>query len=102
MVTGSFLAPLAWFPKDLPSSLMLKKLYRFAFLLLLASTSPCFAQEPSPSADLLRYVPPETGVCFVMNDLRGLADHWDKSLWLQSLKKSALGRALAGSPEFKN
>ena len=73
------------------------------FLLLIHGfPSYCQAQDTSARDELLRYIPKGTGLCFVVHDLRGQAARWDKSPWIQALKKSALAQAFIDTPEFKN
>jgi hypothetical protein len=40
-------------------------------------------------------------VCVAVNDLRGNMTRWEKSDWLKTFKKSAIGKALYDTPEFK-
>src|SRR6516225_7614252 len=54
-------------------------------LCLFALPSFCTAQTLSPRDEILRLVPPDTGVCLVLTDLRG---HWPKvweTGWIKSL-----------------
>jgi Protein of unknown function (DUF3352) len=71
-------------------------------LLGLCIPSLCRAQDTTAADELLRYVPKETSLCFVLNDLRGQVARWDKSPWMQLLKKSPLAQAFVDTPEFKN
>ncbi len=78
------------------------RLLALVALLGLGVPSVCRAQKVSAADELLRYVPKDTSVCFVLNDLRSQAVRWDKSPWMQLLKKSPLAQALVDTPEFKN
>jgi hypothetical protein len=68
------------------------------FTLLLAA-SPCPAQEPSPRDELLRLVPPDTGVCLLVSNLREHAKGLENATWLKALRASPIGQMLAASPE---
>jgi hypothetical protein len=73
-----------------------------AFILItFGSAAPCLAQAPSPREELLRHVPKDLGLCFVLNDLRGHAANWERSDWIKALKESALGQAFFAAPELK-
>ncbi|HMF16082.1 MAG TPA: hypothetical protein VKE98_02695 [Gemmataceae bacterium] len=68
-----------------------------AFLTL---ACPCAAQTTAPREDILRLVPPDTGVCLVVSDLRG---HWPKvrdAAWIKNLRESSLGKVLAADPQM--
>jgi hypothetical protein len=67
---------------------------------LLASAAPCPAQPLSPRDELLRLVPPDSGLCFVVTDLRHHAARWHKSEWVAALTRSTLGQAVAATPEL--
>lgn len=57
------------------------------------------AQPASPREELLALVPPDVGLCLVIGDLRGHAQKWDRSAWVQALRQSPLVKALVDSPE---
>jgi hypothetical protein len=72
-------------------------------LIALAGLSPtCPAQTPVPRDELLRCVPKDFGICFLVQDLRGHAAQWEKSRWLKAFKESAFGRAVLDAPELRN
>src|SRR5262249_38691552 len=69
-------------------------------LSFLMFASPSSAQVAAPRDELLRLVPPDAGVCLVVNDLRG---HWPKirdAAWMKQLRESTLGKVLAAAPEM--
>ena len=79
-----------------------KRCFRFSVLALcfFAIPSFCIAQSTAPREDILRLVPPDTGVCLVVNDLRG---HWPKvrdAAWIKNLRESSLGKVLAADPQM--
>ena len=68
-------------------------------LSFLVLASPCSAQVATPRDELLRLVPPDTGVCLVLSDIRG---HWPKirdAEWIKHLRESTLGKVLSAAPE---
>src|SRR5207248_3390946 len=74
-------------------------------LLLLALTltaSPSPAQSVSSRDDLLRYIPTDFGLCFVVQDLHRHAALWQKSPWIQRLKDSVLGKDIVHAPELED
>ena len=56
---------------------------------------------PSPREELLRLVPPDTGFCLVINDLRGHAGKLRESPWFKQLQQSPLWGLVAHSPEAR-
>jgi hypothetical protein len=70
----------------------------FALLLLPFLASPLFA---GPTADVMRLVPPQTTVCFVLQDLRGNAARLGESPFAAKFAGSKLGKGLLGSDEMK-
>jgi hypothetical protein len=68
------------------------------FVLLLAA-SPCIAQDPSPRDELLRLVPPDTGLCLLVSNLRERGQGLQEAGWLKALRASPIGRMLAAAPE---
>ncbi len=68
-------------------------------LLLLTLASFARAAEPSPRDEVLRLVPDDMGLCFVVQDLRSHADALAGSPFLEHFRQSALGQALQGSHE---
>jgi hypothetical protein len=76
----------------------------FAFgvaLIWLAAPLPCRAQPTAPRDELLALVPADVGLCLLIGDLRGNAQKWDRSPWVQSLRQSALVKSLVESPEAR-
>jgi hypothetical protein len=69
--------------------------------LMLQCAALSWGQTPHPRAELLRLVPKDFALCFVLTDLRNHAAKWEKSTWIKSLKESALGQAFVAAPEFK-
>ncbi|MCU0703010.1 MAG: hypothetical protein MUF18_03365 [Fimbriiglobus sp.] len=71
---------------------------RFALLACLLFAPTLFA---GPTADVMRLVPPKTSVCFVVQDLKGTTARVSESPFVQLFARSALGRSLTGSDEWK-
>lgn len=71
-----------------------------ACLALCVFAPPSAAQQPRE--ELLRLVPKDFGLCVVVSDLRGYAERWDRSAWLEKLKSSPLGKALVESSEWRD
>ena len=67
-----------------------------ALFILVSRGAP---QATSARDEVLRLVPPDTGVCLIVTDLRGHADKLRRAEWLKALRSSSLGQALAASPE---
>jgi hypothetical protein len=59
------------------------------------------AQPAAPRERLLSLVPPDVGVCLLVNDLRGHAEKWERAPWVQALRQTALFRALGELPEAR-
>jgi hypothetical protein len=75
-----------------------------ALLLALPSAGfaqPGFAQPTVPREDLLALVPPDVGFCVLISDLRGHAQRWGRSPWVQSLRQLPMVRAILDSPETR-
>ena len=70
-----------------------------AFALLLPP-SRCQAQTASQES-LLALVPSDVGLCVVVNDLRGHAQKWERSPWVQSLRQTSLVKAILDMPEAR-
>ena len=70
-------------------------------LALLFSPMPGLAQPVAPRDELLALVPADVGFCVVLNDLRGHAQKWDRSPWLQSFRQLALVQTIVNSPEAR-
>jgi hypothetical protein len=68
----------------------------FAFYYLLF-TSP--ARAGTPTNDLLRLVPQDMGFCLVVQDLRGHAERFLGSPFVEHFLRSPLGQALRNAPE---
>jgi hypothetical protein len=66
---------------------------------LLLFISPCVAQGPVPRDEVLRLVPPDTGVCLIVSNLRERAEKLHGTSWLKALLASPLGQMFAHSPE---
>ncbi len=69
-------------------------------LAVLAAAPPCPAQ-PAPRQDLLALVPADVGFCVLVRDLRGQAQQWDRTPWVQALRKQPAVQAIIVSPEAK-
>jgi len=69
-------------------------------LVLVLLASPCAAQAPVPREEVLRLVPPDTGLCLIVSDLREHTQTLREAVWLKALRASPLGQILAGSPEL--
>jgi hypothetical protein len=66
-------------------------------LLALAVGLP--ARAAAPRDEALRLVPPDAGFCLVIQDLRGHADAFLNSPFVEGFLKSSLGVAAGGAPE---
>jgi hypothetical protein len=71
-----------------------------ALFTCLALTLPCRAQT-SPRDDLLALVPPDVGLCVIVNDLRGHAQKWEQLPWMRSLRQTALVKTILDMPEAR-
>jgi hypothetical protein len=67
----------------------------------LASPLPSLAQPATPRDELLALVPADVAFCVVVNDLRGHAQKWDRSPWVQSFRKLDVVRTILESPEAR-
>ncbi|MBI3411982.1 MAG: hypothetical protein HY040_26935 [Planctomycetes bacterium] len=70
-------------------------------LLFLAPLAIARAQTHTPAEQLLRCVPPDYGIGFLLNDLRGHSERCAKLPWVKSLEKSALLQAFLTTPEYQ-
>ncbi len=61
----------------------------------------CLAQPATSREDLLALVPPDVGFCVLVSDLRGHAQKWDRSPWVQSLRQLPLVQAIIDAPEAR-
>src|SRR6516225_2666470 len=80
-----------------PRSLSLAIVAAFALLL---PPSRCHAQTASQES-LLALVPSDVGLCVVVNDLRGHAQKWERSPWVQSLRQTSHVKAILDMPEAR-
>jgi hypothetical protein len=70
------------------------------FLAVVALWTPC-GRAASPAEELLRFVPEDTGLCLVVQDLRGHATALANSEFARHFAASPLGKSLAADAEFK-
>src|SRR5579884_4215224 len=61
---------------------------------------PCAAQSVSRD-DVLRLIPPDTGLCLIVSDLREHSAKLDQSPWLKALAASPVGKHFLASPESR-
>ncbi len=77
----------------------------WALALLLGATTPLPAAAPlaptTPRDELLRFVPEDVGFCLVVQDVRAHAAALSGSPFAEQFRRSAQGKALAGSPELR-
>src|SRR4029079_4282743 len=74
--------------------------YLLLAVILIPGAVPFTACAAGPEAELLRLTPSDTTFCLVVRDIRGFsANVWDGP-FAAAFRKSALGKALAGAPEF--
>src|SRR5947209_12706780 len=66
----------------------------------LAVPLPCSAQPAAPE-DLLALVPADVGFCVLVRDLRGHAQQWDRTPWIQAVRQLPLVQAIVDSPEAR-
>jgi hypothetical protein len=74
-------------------------LTRLALVALVTALLPTLARA-APRDELLRLVPDDVAFCLVVQDLRGHAEALAASPFADALRKSSLGTALKGSPEW--
>jgi hypothetical protein len=60
-----------------------------------------FGRAATPAEELLRLVPEDTGLCLVVQNLRGQASALAESDFVRRFAASPLGKTLAGDAEFK-
>jgi hypothetical protein len=75
----------------------LRPLFFLASVALFLAVSPCLAQEASNRDELVRLVPPETGFCLLVNNLREHARGVQEAPWLKALAASPLGAMFAAA-----
>jgi hypothetical protein len=59
------------------------------------------ARAGDPRDELLRLVPDDVALCLTVTDLRGRAAKLASAPWVRRLLESPLGRAVTGSPEWR-
>jgi hypothetical protein len=74
--------------------LSLALLFTFCFLLFTSH-----ARASTPTGDLLRLVPQDMGFCLVVQDLRGHAERFLNSPFVEHFLQSPLGQSLRNAPE---
>src|SRR4051794_429207 len=73
--------------------------FGLTLLVLVAGLMPAPAQEPA-TAELLRRVPDDLGLCVVVSDLRGQLERWQKQEWFKKIEANPLVAAVRNSPEL--
>jgi hypothetical protein len=69
-------------------------------LCFLTLVTPCASQTAPPRDDILRLIPPDTGLCLIVNDLRGNSGKLQDAAWIKRLTASSLGKAVTLPPQF--
>ncbi len=71
-----------------------------SLILLALLAAPSLTLAANPEAELLRLTPKETTFCLVVRDVRGFSAGVLDGPFAKAFQRSALGKALAATPEF--